>query len=544
MIKQFFFFLLLSLCSVFSAACFAQEVNTHIFLHSIYDYLDELASEHVIELNTAVKPYSRKFIAGKLQEAEIKKNKLTKRQLKDLLFFLRDYGKEVYPDKKYKKRLDLLYYKDSLFSFTLNPVLGYSYYTNKNGFVTHRWNGAEASGYAGNRFGFYVSLRDNGVSDVLFAREYLTQMQGANYKSDQGQNDKRKDFSEARGGLSYGWKWGSLSLVKDHFVWGNNYNGANIFSGRQPSFAYIHFKMHPVKWFDFNYVHGWMVSQEIDSLRTYGNGSGLRKIFYPKYLAANFLTVTPLRNFNFSFGNSIVYSDKQVQPAYLIPFMFYKSVDHTMNGAGSNALGENSQLFFDISSRNIPKTHIYVTLFTDEVSISNITNKQKQTNLFSFKGGVRIINLIVPNVSFTAEYTRTNPWTYTHPIATTTFESNKYNLGHYLRENSDEIFLAVKLKPYRGLAIEAGYIHARKGTVLAYQQVNGVNNVAGTPFMKAVEWTNKTAFFKAQYEIINDAFVFAEYSSSAIQGTGVYQYSPSFYFGNPNTINIGMNVGF
>lgn len=215
-----------------------------------------------------------------------------------------------------------------------------------------------------------------------------------------------------------------------------------------------------------------------------------------------------------------------------------------MNGAGSNSLGENSELFFDISSRNIPKTHIYATLFVDEVSISNITNKKKQTNLVSLKGGLRITNLLLPNTSFTVEYTRTNPWTFTHPIATTTFESNKYNLGHYLRENSDEIFVSAKVKPYRGLSIEAGYIRARKGSVLTFQQINGINNVAGTPFMKSIEWTNKTIFLKVQYEIVNDAFVFGEYSSNNIQGIGVYQYSPAFYYGNPNTINVGMNIGF
>jgi hypothetical protein len=112
--------------------------------------------------------------------------------------------------------------------------------------------------------------------------------------------------------------------MKDNFVWGNNYNGANILSGKQPSFAYLQFKMNPTKWFDFTYIHGALVSQVLDSSKIYGIGSGLRKSFFPKYLAANILTVRPIKHFFISLGNSIVYSDKYIQPIYLIPFMFYK----------------------------------------------------------------------------------------------------------------------------------------------------------------------------------------------------------------------------
>ena len=37
----------------------------------IYEFLDELANLKVIEINSVVKPYSRKFIAEKLLEAKI-----------------------------------------------------------------------------------------------------------------------------------------------------------------------------------------------------------------------------------------------------------------------------------------------------------------------------------------------------------------------------------------------------------------------------------------------------------------------------------------
>jgi hypothetical protein len=534
-----FIFVFITLGSLINA----QEVNKHISYISIYDYLDELANTQVIELNSVVKPYSRNLIYEKLHEAETKKDLLTKRQQKDLDFFLKDYNKEVILNKKFKRRYDLFYYRDSLFQFTLNPILGYSYAKNENGYATHRSNGLEMNGSVGKNFGFYFSLRDNGLYNVLSTPDYLTQLPGANYKPYQGTNNVRTDFDEVRAGISYAWKWGSISLLKDNFAWGNNYNGANIFSGRQPSFAYLSFKMKPAKWFEFNYIHGWLVSQVLDSSKTYGVGSGLRKSFFPKFIAANLFTFKPFKGLHVSLGNSIVYSDKYIQPIYLIPFMFYKSGDRTMNGAGSNALGENSQMFLDVSCRMIPKTHIYGSVFIDEVNVGKMFDKKYQTNLMSFKAGLKITNLI-KNTAFTVEYTRTNPWVYVHPISTTTYASNNYNLGHYLGQNAQEIYFGLKVKPMRGLAIDLSYTQAIKGPVKDFAQINGVNNVAGTPFMENILWMNNTTSLKVYYEVVNDVFIFADGSYSDVSGLMTTTYSPAFYAGKTKTVSLGVNVGF
>lgn len=540
--KKYWAFLLL--CAL-SSATVAQEINKHISFISIYDYLDELANMQVIELNSAIKPYSRKFIGEKLKEAQLKDTLLTARQRKDLAFFLKDYNKEYFPDKKFKRRTDLFYYRDSLFSFTLNPILGYSHSTNTNGTASHRWNGAELWGNMGGKFGFYFSLRDNGINNVLSTPGYLTQIPGANYKPYQGVNKVRTDFDEARGGISYGWKRASISLLKDNFTWGNNYNGANIFSGRQPSFAYLHLKLKPAKWFEFNYVHGSLISMVLDSSRIYGAGSGLRRNFIPKYVAASLATIRPCKNLYVSLGNSIVYADKYIQPIYLIPFMFYPSADHTMNASGSNSLGENSQMFLDLSIRSIRKTHIYSTLFVDEVNVGKMLDPKKQTNLFSFKAGIRFTNLFIKNTSLTFEYTRTNPWVYVHPIATTAFSSNNYNMGHYLGQNAEEFFAGLKLKPTRGLMIDLGFIQAYKGPTGPFVSVNGVNaGVAGATFLPAYEWSSQSVFVKAQWEIINDLFIFAEFWNTTIDEISTSTYTAPFYYGKTNTITVGLNAGF
>jgi hypothetical protein len=485
-----------------------------------------------------VKPYSRKQIANKLDEANKKRQQLNTRQAKELDFYLKDFNKELLPGKDYKKRLDFFYYKDSLFTFLVNPILGGQYYKNENGSAYHRWDGADAFAYIGNHWAFYSSLRDNHESKRMSGPLFLNQNIGANYKST---SDGGADYSEMRGGITYTWTWGSIGIVKDHFVWGDNYNGANIFSGKTPSFVAIKLYAKPAKWFEFNYFHGWLVSNVIDSSRSYtfvnSYGKGKRDVMVGKYLAANLFTFIPWKNLHVSFGNSIVYSDIGVQPAYLIPVLFYKSVDHWLSSV-SNIAGQNSQMFFDVSSRQIKNLHLYGTWFLDELNIANMFIPSKQSNFFSIKLGACLSNFSIQNVSLITEYTRTNPLAFQHDIPSTTFQSNGYNLGYYLQDNSQEIFLSLRIKPIKALRIEVSYTNAKRGK--DYTELGGSG--LGLPFMDTVKWKNIQMDCKISYQFINDLYLFGEYAKGNM--TGDPRYSPALFQGKTNTFSFGLNLGF
>ncbi|MFC1732627.1 hypothetical protein ACFL6I_20180 [candidate division KSB1 bacterium] len=547
---------LLILMMLFSSLLHAQEVPEHISNKNIYAFLDELANQQIIDLNTTVKPYSRKLIAYKLQEASIQKDQLNPRQQNELEFYIQEYNAELSPLKDYESRIDLLkknntrislnpvglFYKDDLFTFSLKPILGYQLWSNENGSISHRWNGSEAYAYIGKHWGFYASLRDNNESEWQEDPAYFTQRTGVPRK-DFG--EEGNDYSEMRGGIILSWNWGSFGLVKDHFNWGSNYNGSNIFSGRTPSFTQIKLNLKPVKWFELNYIHGWLVSEVVDSARSYYfNNSGQQRIvFHDKYIAANLYTVKPFKKLHFSFGNSIVYSDIGVNPAYLIPFLFYKSVDHTLNST-NNLSGQNSQMFFDISSRQIKNLHLYASLYVDEISISNIFDKENHSNFLSKKFGFNLSNYPFQNLSFTTEYTRTNPLVYQHFIPTTRFESNSYNLGHYMRDNSQEIFFQLNYKPIRGLICSLSYLHAQHGgDENGDELVYGQTNAHGLEFMQTVIWENETIAFKANFELIHNGHIFLQLISSNITGK-VEDYTPEFWWGKTFTVSAGLNYGF
>ncbi len=74
---------------------YSQEVPHPVSNTGIYEFLDELAGMQIIEINSAVKPYSRLFIANRLKEADEKREQLNPRQQKELDFYLMDFGKEL-----------------------------------------------------------------------------------------------------------------------------------------------------------------------------------------------------------------------------------------------------------------------------------------------------------------------------------------------------------------------------------------------------------------------------------------------------------------
>lgn len=548
------------LFTLFSQGLTAQVVYEHVSKNTIYEFLDEMATMKVVEINTAIKPYTREFIAQKLKEIKENESKLNKRQKGELKFFLRDYTKELGPDdqwdvigrkvigknrvkfKERAKRVDMFYYKDTNFNITVNPILGMKAWNTESGLVTHTFGGAEAFAYAGKHLGIYANLRDNQLSTSMLGASYLVQGTGGRFKgaSVGTENRNAREFSEMRGGITYAWKWGHIGLIKEHNVWGNNYNGANILSNRAPSFAQVKLNLKPAKWIEFNYFHGWLSSMVIDSSRSQNYGNGPAQNYVPKFLAMNMFTLKPLKGLYLNVGNSMIYS-QSFNAGYMIPFIFYKSLDHTYNSLG------NAAMFFDVSIRSLKKVHFYFTGYLDELSIGRMFNKQTHSNFWSGKAGVRVNN-VIPNTVVTAEYTRTNPITYKHYNPETTFENTGYNFGHYLRDNAQDIYLSITYKPLPRLHVSAFFNQANKGPDYPDDRVTknpntGKTYVLGLPFQESLIWESTTLGGSVNYEVLNDVHI-----RLAANYTNVWDptklYTPEVFSGKQVSIAATLCWGF
>jgi hypothetical protein len=236
----------------------------------------------------------------------------------------------------------------------------------------------------------------------------------------------------------------------------------------------------------------------------------------------------------------------------MIPFMFFKSVDHTYNGA-SNSVGQNAQMFMDISSRQIKHLHLYSSLFVDEISVNRMFNKAQHSNYISFKGGARLTG-IPSDFVFTAEYTRNNPMVYKHFIPTTTWKSNGYNLGHYLEDNAEELFFSTQYRPARGVTAAVSYIFARKGkdyqSILKegrevnYPEINSDEPRWGLPFMSGERWKMQKFIVKGSWQIINDLYIYLHLVCQKSGGPDLEKYTPPLYREDGFAGRFGIHYGF
>jgi len=550
---------------------YAQDIPEHVSYTRIYDYLDELANDGVIELNSVVKPYARTFIAGKLLEAQTHKDQLNKRQQADLKFFLNEFALEQnkLPESQLTfKKNDLLTasllqpafnYKDTIFRARITPILGMDITHNSNGTITKRWYGADLQTTIGKHLSIYGSLRDISINGDLLSRPgYLNDLPGYVYKEASGGGD----YSDSRGGIKYAWNWGSVGVVKDNVIWGDNYHGSNILSGRAPSFPMLTLHLKPTKWFEFQYFHGWLVSNVVDSTRYYVNNLGAKEFrMSNKFIAANMFTFTPVRGLDLSVGNSIIYAEETVQPVYFIPFAFYKSIDHTLT-KGLGLENQNSQVFMNFSSRNIKHLHLFTSIFIDDLMWSRFTSSNTERNPISFKVGAELSNFPIDNLSLIGEFTQTNIITYKHFVPALTWASNGYNLGSYLGDNSREIYLAMTYKPIRGLDLSLSYVNAKHGNEYNYINENDIiKPILSQPVLKDVTWSNNTVGLNAQYEIVNNAYAILNVSFSDIKGYNLTTtalagevretaqgyldlYTPAYLQGKNTTVTLGFSFGF
>jgi hypothetical protein len=561
-----------------SLAVIAQDIPEHVSYTRIYDYLDELANDGVIELNSVIKPYSRKLIAQKLIDAQQHEKQLNRRQQKELQFFLNEFALELnqlpasYLNIVNTENTRLaciqpaVSYRDTLFKARISPLLGMTMTHNDNGNITKRWYGIDFQSSIGKYLSVYGSLRDVSVDGALLARPgYLNDYPGYEYK----ESAKGGDFSDSRGGIKLANSWGSIGLVKDNIIWGDNYHGSNILSGRAPSFPMITLSLKPVKWFEMNYIHGWLVSNVLDSTQAYYDTNNNK--FYRmknKFIAANMFTITPFRKFNFSFGNSIIYAEQNIQPSYLIPIAFYKSIDHTLT-KGAGLENQNSQVFLNISSRNIKHLHLFTSIYADEISISRFKKSDKENNPISYKLGANLTNFPINNLALTGEFTRNAIIVYKHPITALTWASNGYNLGNYLGDNSQEMYLALKYKPIRGLDISLSMVDAKHGNEFKYirreaNKQDATSIFLSQPVLGEISWTNRTFAFNAQYEVFQNAYAIVKVEHSNILGydlTGtpiandqsevlktaqgyLDMFTPSYLQGKNLTFTVGFSLGF
>ena len=436
--------------------------------HPVYDFLKRLEAKQVINgYRDAARPLSRKSIAQFLLVLEEKRDILSPTEREQFEYYKTEFsyemtsqGEDAFPTDLRWHPLSFELY-DGVINFNLNYRVSFRRQEDQK--LDVRGQGVRTYGYLYKNLGFYFNFVDTRESgNAINIPKIHTPEQGVIPSGLSGTNSREHNFTDVQ--LTYQFGKAELSVEKMENVWGLGTRGQLTFSRKPPTYPQFKLRIPLSKSIDFIYLHADLNSNEIDSSRSYfANTSALTQFFRPvnrnKYLAAHMIEFTPFDGIDVSLGESIIYSDRNVQLMYLLPIMFFKSGEHY------NRDTDNSQFFGNLDLNLIPHVNLYASLFIDEIALAYLTDEVNRRNQLGFTVGTRVFDALIPDLDLQLEYTRNNPWVYTHkfPAADFTNSDTNYVLGHWIGQNADLFYAEASYWIRWNLKAQISYERYRKG---------------------------------------------------------------------------------
>jgi hypothetical protein len=519
--------------------------------HPVYQFLARQAQKGNINFDDLIQPVSRKEISTLLNYLQDSVTTLSVKEKKEVAFYLNEYS-EFNPNYKdgthyiwgkdqYDNRALLNVKKDD-FIFRADPALTYEYTGGQNKGVYKQATGLAFWGQAGKHFSFQAYFQDiNESGKGVDSLKRFSPETGIQRTANLNNKSTAVNYSDVRGNITYAWNNGFISIGKDQLLNGYGQEGRLILSDKAPSYPYIRLDYSPLKWLHFNYSLASLQSGIIDSARTYNKGNSLygnnREIYVQKYMASHSLNFLPIKGLELSVGESMISSD-QFDPAYLIPLLFYKAYDQYASRYKITT-GSNGQFFFQASSRNhIPKTHLYATLFIDEIRLETAFNSATSRNQLGFNIGASTTDILIPYLTAGLEYTRINPFVYNNFIPAQTYTSQTYLLGDWIGQNADKVIAWLSYNPMPRLITTAQLVYVRKG-----MEGTLLDQYFASPqpkFLQQGPVQSQTQIsLEAKYELIHRLYTRLAYQHQ--RGVIDPQVQTSAV---PNQVSLGVSYGF
>jgi hypothetical protein len=505
-LNRYFLRYVLILLAAIAAAANGQSVSLPT-THEVYDFLKRLEARGIVkDYRDAFKPLSRVQIAKQLASVQSKLELLTTYERDTYEYLKSEFSYELGslagdPDPTdLRWRLLSADLTNGIINFDLNARLQWLKSGNES--VRQRAQGVRFYGYAFKDVGFsfnFVDYREAGNA-IDFGKANTPEPGVVHTRS----SGDFLEYNTTEAQLS--WQVGEfiLSLEKMQNVWGYGARGNVILSRKSPSPPQFRMRIPIASWMDFVYVLADLHSNVLDSARSYRTYSSAiidfyRPVYRSKYMAGHGVEITITDGLDLSLGETVIYSDKNIQLLYLLPVMFFKSGEHY------NRDTDNIQWYGSLDVNLIRNTNLYLSVLIDEISTDDLLNPGRARNQLGYTAGVRVYDVPLTNVELALEYTRLNPWVYTHKYPAATFTNNGYDMGHWIGQNADLLYVAIALTPVRELRLETSWEQYRKGGLkdVAFQY-----QTPSQPFLYSPVHKERTLGFTGRYQFARDAFLY------------------------------------
>ena len=261
-----------------------------------------------------------------------------------------------------------------------------------------------------------------------------------------------------------------FSRTRHNFGYGHS---SLILSQDAQPFLAVETHINPVKWFETNFIVGTLEYESNGDLKTSSS-----------YFQNMYSMITG----QFNIGDYVYFGAvssgvwiKRFELGYLYPLLLPFLYQNQVGDFDNVQMGMYGGV-------TIPKvTHLYLQIFIDECNLLSKNFLHLDRNMYCFQVGAKT-PIPVWFSSLTTQYTKIEPYMYTHPLtenpwysATDSFSGLMQTayinhgecIGYYLPPNSDEFFISFESSPLWFLHTTVSYALVRHGCTSRSKAVDG-----------------------------------------------------------------------
>lgn len=328
--------------------------------------------------------------------------------------------------------------------------------------------GGRIRGTLGQHVGYFIQGTNGLVfGDRMFARSdpHLRE----NYKFNETNSNS---FDDIQGYVTYHSDWLTIQAGRERLLWGRSLESSgNLYlSDYAPPFDALRLDAEYgiVK---FSFIHGWLLGE---NTLVYNPYSGSYDNYVPpKYIAGHRIEFSFQHLFDIAANEMVIYSRSSPELAYLNPLNFFKSAEHSLQDR------DNSLIAFDMETHFIKNLQLSGSFLFDDMDFKKLGTKA-YVNQFAYQAGAYYIEPAgLENTDISVEYTRIDPYVYSHHIPVNSYANHGFILGNPLGPNSDAWRIGFGYLISRELKIDLHYGRERHGDNIL--DANGVliTNVGG-----------------------------------------------------------------
>ena len=424
--------------------------------------------------HSSVRPYNRKLVANFAETMYNSNIEVKKADLRNLEYLLHDNSEWVDSFSTVNKPLLKIFYREKAsflhadvkhFNLKVNPVVDFDYGTEFGGKPVYMSSkGFELRATLLKKLTLYTFLTDNQQRLPSFMRN--EQIKGP-YQNNPGEayykefKDDGQDFFRARGYVAFNvFKYIDVQFGYDKQFIGNGYRSLFLSDNAAP-FLFLKTNLRIWK-INYQSIWGEMIGQ-------YKRGAD--RLLDKKYAVYHHLNFNVFKWLDVGVfeGVSLTRSN-QFEWHYLIPIIFYRSIEQNLGSPDNSVIG------FDYKANFLRHFQLYGQFIIDEFNFTQIRAKNGWWgNKWGLQQGLKYIDVAnIPNLDLQLEYNMVMPFTYSHnskndaagnALQIANFTHYNQELAHPLGANFREIVAAINYQPVQlpNLNISLKYINAVVG---------------------------------------------------------------------------------